>query len=70
MTTTLTEPARASIEKSLLNLYDLLRYAAVVVHESGDGLSGPKRDLAFTGVHLIAEARTELDSLLHQVEAR
>ena len=63
------KPSLAEIEKELLEISNLMRYASATVHESGDSLSGPKRDLAFTGVHLIGEARGKLDRLLSQVEA-
>ncbi|MCS3467312.1 hypothetical protein M2401_001033 [Pseudomonas sp. JUb42] len=68
MTIDKTAPTLAEIEKELLEISDLMRYASATVYESGDSLNGPHRDLAFSGVHLIGEARGKVDRLLSRVE--
>ncbi|MFK7700999.1 DUF6124 family protein [Pseudomonas caspiana] len=72
MTIVTSAPPQTSLEQSLLHVSDLLRCAAATAtaYESGDSLNGPKRDLAFSVVHLISMARTELDRSLAGVEAR
>ncbi|WP_095092440.1 MULTISPECIES: DUF6124 family protein [Pseudomonas] len=70
MTTVTPVTSQTSLEKSLLHVSELLRCAAATAYESGDSLNGPKRDLAFSVVHLIGMARTELDRSLAGVEAR
>src|SRR5690606_19694547 len=62
--------SETTLEQSLLHVSDLLRCAAATAYETGDSLNGPKRDLAFSAVHLIEMARTELDRSLVSVEAR
>jgi hypothetical protein len=62
------DPSVPSLEESLLHISELLRCAAA--YESGDSLNGPKRDLAFSVVHLIGMARRELDRSLERVEPR
>ncbi|MBI6853495.1 DUF3077 domain-containing protein [Pseudomonas cichorii] len=64
------DPSIPSLEESLQHISELLRCAAATAYESGDCLNGPKRDLAFSVVHLITMARTELDRSLESVEAR
>ncbi|MBN6712530.1 DUF6124 family protein [Pseudomonas capsici] len=64
------DPPAPSLEESLLHISELLRCAAATAYESGDSLNGPKRDLAFSVVHLIGMARTELDRSLERVELR
>lgn len=49
-----------TLEESLQHVSDLLRCAAATAYETGDSLNGPKRDLAFSVVHLIGMAKTEL----------
>lgn len=68
--TTLTDPSLAALEKSLLHASDVLRSLAAVTYETGDSLSGPKRDLAFTAVHLVEVLRTDIDSSLEYFEPR
>ncbi len=70
MTTVTPAPPQLTLEQSLLHISELLRCAAATAYESGDSLNGPKRDLAFSVVHLIGMARTELDRSLAGVEAR
>ncbi|MFJ4141292.1 DUF6124 family protein [Pseudomonas sp. NPDC089734] len=64
------DPPPPSLEESLLHISELLRCAAATAYESGDSLNGPKRDLAFSVVHLIGMARRELDRSLERVEVR
>jgi hypothetical protein len=64
------DPPLQTLEESLLHVSDLLRCAAATAYETGDSLNGPKRDLAFSVVHLIGMAKTELDRSLERVEAR
>ncbi|RMR51206.1 hypothetical protein ALP84_00653 [Pseudomonas cichorii] len=59
-----------SLEESLLHVSELLRCAAATAYETGDTLNGPKRDLAFSVVHLIGMAKTELERSLARVEVR
>lgn len=61
---------RSSLEASLLHVSELLRCAAATAYETGDTLNGPKRDLAFSVVHLIGMAKAELERSLECVEAR
>ncbi|MCI8208369.1 hypothetical protein AUC61_02370 [Pseudomonas sp. S25] len=70
MTKVTPDTSQISLEQSLLHISDLLRCAAATAYESGDSLNGPKRDLAFSVVHLIGMARTEVDRSLAGVEAR
>ncbi|MCD5974133.1 DUF6124 family protein [Pseudomonas quasicaspiana] len=63
------DPPNISLEEPLLHVSELLRCAAATAYESGDSLNGPKRDLAFSVVHLIGMARTELDRSLARVES-
>ena len=64
------DPPPPSLEESLLHVSDLLRCAAATAYETGDTLNGPKRDLTFSVVHLIAMAKAELDRSLERVEPR
>jgi len=64
------DPPLPSLEESLLHVSDLLRCAAATAYETGDSLNGPKRDLAFSVVHLIGMAKAELDRSLERVEPR
>lgn len=59
-----------SLETSLLHVAELLNCAAATAYETGDCLDGSKRDLAFSVVHLISMARTELERSLEHVEER
>jgi len=70
MTEVTPDPPLTSLEESLLHVSELLRCAAATAYESGDSLNGPKRDLAFSVVHLIGMARSELDRSLASVESR
>jgi len=57
------KPAR-SLEESLVHVSELLTCAAATAYESGDGLSGSKRALAFSAMHLVEMAKAELDQSL------
>ncbi|HEX8593799.1 MAG TPA: DUF3077 domain-containing protein [Pseudomonas sp.] len=59
-----------SLETSLLLVAELLRCASATAYETGDCLDGPKRDLAFSVVHLISMAKAELERSLDHVESR
>jgi len=59
-----------TLEQSLLHVDELLSCAAATAYETGDSLNGPKRDLAFSVVHLIGMAKTELARSLVRVESR
>lgn len=59
-----------TLEQSLLHIDELLSCAAATAYETGDNLNGPKRDLAFSVVHLIGMAKTELARSLVRVESR
>ncbi|MBX8537812.1 hypothetical protein K5D33_24230 [Pseudomonas cichorii] len=63
-------PPFPSLEESLLHVSDLLRCAAATAYETGDTLNGPKRDLAFSVVHLIGMAKAELERSLAHIEVR
>ena len=64
------DPPQPTLEESLQHVSDLLRCAAATAYETGDSLNGPKRDLAFSVVHLIGMAKTELERSLARVESR
>jgi hypothetical protein len=59
-----------TLEQSLLHVSELLSCAAATAYETGDSLNGPKRDLAFSVVHLIGMAKRELERSLVGVEDR
>ncbi|SEH99395.1 hypothetical protein NLK61_16365 [Pseudomonas fuscovaginae UPB0736] len=59
-----------SLEESLVHVSDLLTCAAATAYESGDGLSGSKRALAFSTMHLVEMAKAELDRSLDRLPAR
>ena len=64
----MTQTTTKTLEQSLLYVSELLRCASATAYETGDSLNGPKRDLAFSVVHLINMAKTELDRSLSTVE--
>ncbi|MCV4287021.1 DUF3077 domain-containing protein [Pseudomonas capsici] len=70
MTNVTHDSLHITLEESLLHFSDLLRCAAATAYETGDSLNGPKRDLAFSVVHLIGMAKTELERSLARVEPR
>ncbi len=53
-----------SANQSMAHAADLLRCAAATAYESADHLSGSKRDLAFSVVHLIDMARGAVEKSL------
>jgi len=50
----------------LVHVSELLTCAAATAYESGDGLSGSKRALAFSSMHLVEMAKAELDQSLER----
>ncbi|MBC3957943.1 MULTISPECIES: hypothetical protein [Pseudomonas] len=70
MTSSTPAPPHKSLEDSLIQVSDILRCASAAAYETGDALSGAKRDLAFSVVHLIDIARTRLDHSLEDVASR
>ncbi len=64
------DPPIKSLEESLAHASDLLRCATATAYESADSLSGSKRDLAFSVVHLIDMAKAVVDRTLDQIEIR
>jgi hypothetical protein len=59
-----------NIEENLSRACDLLRCAAATAYESSDQLSGRKRDLAFSVMHLVEMAQALVERSLEGVEAR
>lgn len=53
-----------SATQSMAHAADLLRCAAATAYESADHLSGSKRDLAFSVVHMIDMARAAVEKSL------
>jgi hypothetical protein len=47
-----------------------VRCLAAVIYETGDSLSGPKRDLAFSALHLTEVIQSDLDSSLAYFDPR
>jgi len=64
------EPPDKSLEESLAQVSGLLRCATTTACESAENLTGVKRDLAFSVVHLIDMARAVVDRSLDQMEIR
>lgn len=59
-----------NLEENLSRASDLLRCAAATAYESSDQLSGQKRDLAFSVMHLVEMAQVLVERSLEGVEAR
>ncbi len=59
-----------NIEENLSRASDLLRCAAATAYESSDQLSGRKRDLAFSVMHLVEMAQALVERSLEGVEAK
>lgn len=59
-----------TLEQDLQRACDLLRCAAATAYESSDPLTGQKRDLAFSVVHLLEIAQGLVERSLTTVEAR
>ncbi|CAM3272651.1 DUF3077 domain-containing protein [Pseudomonas floridensis] len=70
MTHSVPAPPHKSLEDTLTQVSDILRCASATAYETGDCLNGPKRDLAFSVVHLIDIARAKLDRSLEDVAKR
>ena len=64
------DPPNKSFEESLAHASGLLRCAMATACESAEHLSGVKRDLAFSVVHLIDMAKAVVDQSLDQLEVR
>jgi hypothetical protein len=58
------------LEEALLHISDLLKCAVAVAYEAGDNLSGSKRDLVFSVMHMITSARKDLEQTLASIEMR
>ncbi|MET0612369.1 DUF6124 family protein [Pseudomonas caspiana] len=59
-----------TLEQDLQRASDLLRGAAATAYESSDQLTGQKRDLAFSVVHLVEIAQGLIERSLVSVEPR
>jgi hypothetical protein len=59
-----------NLEANLLRASELLRCVAATAYESSDQLTGQKRDLACSVMHLVQMAQTLVDHSLESVEAR
>jgi len=59
-----------NLEENLSRACDILRCAAATAYESSDQLSGRKRDLAFSVMHLVEMAQALVERSLEGVEAR
>ena len=60
--------APMNLQTTLLRVSDLLRCASATAYESGDYLTGERRDLAFSVVHLVDMARGMLERSLDTAE--
>lgn len=61
--------APINLEETLSKASDLLRCAAATAYETSDQLSGQKRDLAFSVMHLVEMAQALIEHSLEGVEA-
>ncbi|MCQ3001462.1 DUF3077 domain-containing protein [Pseudomonas syringae] len=59
---------KTTLEQDLQRASDLLRCAAATAYESSDHLTGQKRDLAFSVVHLVEIAQGLVERSLVGVE--
>ena len=64
------DPPEQSLEESLAQVSGLLRCATATACESAENLTGVKRDLAFSVVHLIDMARAVVDRSLDHIEVQ
>ncbi|TDV66035.1 DUF6124 family protein [Pseudomonas sp. LP_7_YM] len=62
------DPPDKSLEESLAHASGLLRCAHASACESAENLTGVKRDLAFSVVHLIDMAKAVVDRSLDAIE--
>ena len=65
-----TAESLAALEQSLHRMSDILTCTTAVAYESGDGLNGPKRNLAFAVVHMLGAMKVELEQSMSCVESR
>ncbi len=65
----MTQPT-ATLEQDLQRISDLLRCAAATAYESSDHLTGQKRDLAFSVVHLVEIAQVLVERSMMAMESR
>ncbi|WP_122666785.1 DUF6124 family protein [Pseudomonas viridiflava] len=65
----MTQPT-ATLEQDLQRISDLLRCAAATAYESSDHLTGQKRDLAFSVVHLVEIAQGLVERSMMAMESR
>lgn len=56
------------LEETLLRVSDLLRSASTAAYETGDQLSGQKRDLAFSVIYLVEMAHALVERSLEKIE--
>ncbi|MCV4264782.1 DUF3077 domain-containing protein [Pseudomonas capsici] len=56
------------LEETLLRVSDLLRSASAAAYETGDQLSGQKRDLAFSVIYLVEMAHALVERSLEKIE--
>ncbi|SQG00411.1 Uncharacterised protein [Paucimonas lemoignei] len=59
-----------TLEQDLLRANDLLRCAAATAYETSDQLTGQKRDLACSVMHLVEMAQGLIERSLTTVESR
>ncbi|PHN28571.1 DUF3077 domain-containing protein [Pseudomonas phytophila] len=59
---------KTTLEQDLQRVSDLLRCAVATAYESSDHLTGQKRDLAFSVVHLVEIAQGLVERSLVGVE--
>lgn len=64
------DPPDTSLEQSLVRASGLLRCAMATACESAENLTGVKRDLAYSVVHLIDMAKAAVDQSLDKAEVR
>ena len=62
------ESNAADIQPNLTHALEFLRCAAATAYELGDNLSGSKRDLAFTAMHMAEMAKVMVERSLGILE--
>ena len=65
-----TPDAPINLEENLVRVSELLRCAAATAYETCDQLTGQKRDLACSVMHLVEMAQGLVERSLTSVEAR
>jgi len=68
--TKITPESPHNLEENLVRVSELLRCAAATAYETCDQLSGQKRDLACSVMHLVEMAQGLVERSLTSVEAR